>query len=156
MYTLPESQLGFRKQQTNVRNRLGQEMLPDLLASVTFGDTPNNGLEEVEDVTQSRGSYSLTKDDLCANQTHKVPARPLWAKSKTRQTRNIRPSGSRTFIFLPLCWVANPCRQRSAVACLNAFHFSALKVLLGPPGRKILKIVLNRRQCNKFDRDVEI
>ena len=59
--------------------------MPDLLASVTFGDTPNNGLEEVEDVTQSRGSYSLTKDDLCANQTRKVPARPLWAKSKTRQ-----------------------------------------------------------------------
>ena len=27
-------------------------MMPDLLAAVTCGDTPNNGLEEVEDVPQ--------------------------------------------------------------------------------------------------------
>ena len=39
-------------------------MLPDLLASVTFGDTPKNGLEDVEEVTQSRGSYFLTQDDI--------------------------------------------------------------------------------------------
>ena len=69
-------------------------MFPNLLALVTLGDTPNNGLEEVEDMTQSRGTYSLTKDDLCANQTRKVPVRPLWAISKTRQILNIRPSVS--------------------------------------------------------------
>ena len=54
--------------------------MPDLLASVTFGDTPNNGLEEVEDVTQSRGSYSLTKDDIFANQTRKAPVQPLMGR----------------------------------------------------------------------------
>ena len=37
--------------------------MPDLLASVTFGDTPNNGLQEVEDMTQSRGTYSLTPNN---------------------------------------------------------------------------------------------
>ena len=66
---LPEPLLGSKKQQTDSRSGLGQEMMPDPLASVTFGDTPNNGLEEVEDMTQSRGSYSLTKDDIDANQT---------------------------------------------------------------------------------------
>ena len=69
IYSLPEPQLGIKTQQTNGRIRLGQEMMPDLLAAVTCGDTPNNGLEEVEDVTQSRGSYSLTKDYIYANQT---------------------------------------------------------------------------------------
>ena len=95
-----EPQLGSRMQQTNARIRLGQDRLPDLLAAVTFGDTPNNGLEEVEDVTQSRGSYSLTKDDIYANQTRKAPTQPLWAESKTRQTHNIRPLVPERFIFL--------------------------------------------------------
>ena len=44
-------QLGFKMQQTNIKTRLGQEMLPDLLALVTLGDTPNNGLDFVEELT---------------------------------------------------------------------------------------------------------
>ena len=51
--------------------------MPDLLASITIGDTPKNGLEDVEDVTQSRGYYFPTKDDILMCQTnHKgsVPA----------------------------------------------------------------------------------
>ena len=48
---LPEPLLGFKKQQTNHQTKLGQEMLPDLLALVTLGDTPNNGLDDMEEVT---------------------------------------------------------------------------------------------------------
>ena len=34
----------------NNRTKLVQERMPEILASVTFGDPPNNGLKEVEDV----------------------------------------------------------------------------------------------------------
>ena len=49
--SLPEPQLGYKMQQTNIKTRLGQEMLPDLLALVTLSDTPNNGLDFVEEMT---------------------------------------------------------------------------------------------------------
>ena len=48
---LPEPLLGFKKQQTNYQTRLGQEILPDFLALVTLSDTPNNGLDFVEELT---------------------------------------------------------------------------------------------------------
>ena len=44
--------------------------MPDLLASIAFGDTPKNGLEDVEYVTQSRGYYFPTKDDILMCQTN--------------------------------------------------------------------------------------
>ena len=53
-------------------------MLPDLLASVTLSDTPNNGLDDVEEVTQSRGSYFLTKDDIT-----NVPNKPQGSEPAT-------------------------------------------------------------------------
>ena len=48
---LPEPQLGFKKQQTNNQTRLGQEILPDPMVLVTLSDTPNNGLDFVEELT---------------------------------------------------------------------------------------------------------
>ena len=50
--------------------------MPDLSAPITFGDTPKNGLEEVEDVTQSRESSLPTKDDMLICQTNRKGSIP--------------------------------------------------------------------------------
>ena len=53
--SLPVPQLGFKMQQTNIKTRLGQEMLPDLLALVTLSDTPSPFLDLLSK------AYILTK-----------------------------------------------------------------------------------------------
>ena len=63
----------------NARIRLGQEILPDLLAAVTCGDTPNNGLEEVEDVPQRHrveDPTSLPKTTFAMCQTKPIGSNP--------------------------------------------------------------------------------
>ena len=48
---LPEPQPGLKMQQMNNETRLGQKDLPDPSVLVTLSDTPNNGLNFVEELT---------------------------------------------------------------------------------------------------------